>query len=360
MVNELLVSVIIPTYNRADKIHNAINSVISQTYTEWEIIVVDDGSKDNTGEIIEQYINQKVNIKYIKLDHNQGASNARNVGMENSHGEYIAFLDSDDIWKEDHLRMNINAMNKYGVKVSYSFWLERTLDGKDEVVFEGGKSLRTKFDKAVEDSYIKIVDNETALLKAPQYIEYACIYKVYCNHINTLVMNREVYEKIGKFDLSLATSEDDDFSFRILLNYDVVVVMKNLFIYHQGVDNLYNFSKRQSIDIKKDFDDEETVNKFSICLENNYEAIAKKKSAYLKYGNYSRKEEFLTACKEQLGWRGFTIAYINNEVNRKKALKYIFRSIYYMHRSIDFKLFLNIISRNRIYSKADYEPFIHF
>nr|WP_297939598.1 glycosyltransferase family 2 protein [uncultured Lachnoclostridium sp.] len=360
MENELLVSVIIPTYNRADKIHNAIHSVINQTYKNWEIVVVDDCSKDNTAEIIQQFIDQKVNIKYIKLKKNQGASNARNVGLEQCIGEYIAFLDSDDMWTEEHLQKNISAMEKYGVKLSYSFWLERSLNGKDEVVFKEGNPLKTKFDRAIKDSYIKIVDEETAFLESPRYIEYACIYKVYCNHINTLVMSREVYEKVGSFDVSLATSEDDDFSFRALLYFDAVVVMKELFIYHQGVDNLYNFSERQSIDIKRDFKDEKTVNKFSICLESNYECIAKKKTTYLEYGRFSQKKEFLNACREQLGWRAFTIAYINKEVYNKKALKYSLRSIYYMHRPIDFKLFLNIISSNRMFKKADCQQFIHF
>ena len=360
MENNILVSIIIPTYNRAEKIENAINSVIYQTYSEWEIIVVDDASSDDTCEIVGRYVNNNINIKYIKLGQNMGTSNARNVGMKNSSGAYIAFLDSDDIWDSKHLEMNITAMVEYGVKVSYSFWSERTLDGRDEDIFDKGKSLRVKFDRAVENKHIKILDNQVAFLKTPNYIEYACIHKVYCNHINTLVMNRDVYENIGLFDVSLITSEDDDYSFRILLKYDAVVVMKKLFVYHQGVDNLYNFVERENSDIDKLLVERKTINKFTTFLENNYKSVTKKRKAYLQYGNFNNKKKFLNACREQLGWRAFAIAYVNKELDIKKSLRYSFKSILYMHRIVDFKLLLNIISRGRIYKVEDYKPYIHF
>lgn len=245
MNREYLVSVIIPTYNRADKIYNSIYSVINQTYKTWEIIVIDDNSEDNTEEIIKEFMQRYKNIRYIKLKENKGPANARNIGIDNSKGGYIAFLDSDNTWEAEHLQKNISAMKKYGVKASYSFWKERTLEGKEIEAMEKGTILRMKFDKAVKDSSIKMLENRIAYLKSPDYIEYACINKVYCTHINTLVLNKEVINTIGYFDVSLATSEDDDFSFRVLLHYDAVVIMENLFVYHQGIDNLYNFYERQ-------------------------------------------------------------------------------------------------------------------
>lgn len=360
MKKQPFISIIIPTYNRANKIHNAINSVICQNYSHWEIIVIDDGSKDHTQQIIEQYINKKININYIKLEKNHGTSHARNIGLKYAKGEYIAFLDSDDVWKQEHLYKHIEAMKKYNIKVSFSFWSEKSIDGKENLVFYKNNPLKKKFDKAIDDSYIKVIDNKIAFLKSPKYIEYACIYKVYCNHINTLVMHHEVYEKIGDFDTNLSMSEDDDYSFRILLNYDALVIMEELFIYHQGTDNLYNFSERANINLNKDFEKKEVVDKFSICLENNYEAINKKRSAYLKYGKYANKKAFLTACREQMGWRAFTIAYINKKTNIKKAFKYSLLSIHHMHRKIDYKLFINILFRNEIYKNDDYKSYIHF
>lgn len=114
------VSVVIPTYNRAHLIHRAIKSVLDQTYKDLEIIIVDDGSKDNTEDIVKNFKNNK--IRYIKHKKNKGASAARNTGVKASRGEYIAFQDSDDEWFPDKLEKQIKAFNTSspGVGVVYS------------------------------------------------------------------------------------------------------------------------------------------------------------------------------------------------------------------------------------------------
>ena len=100
------VSVIIPTYNAARWIGETIDSVQSQTYKNYEIIVIDDGSVDSTREVLEKYIK---NINYIYQD-NKGVSSARNHGIKISAGEYIAFLDNDDIWLPDKLSLQIQVL----------------------------------------------------------------------------------------------------------------------------------------------------------------------------------------------------------------------------------------------------------
>ena len=92
------VSVIIPTYNRAHLVGRAIKSVLNQTYRDFEIIVVDDGSTDNTKDIIKEFQKKDKRIKYIPYEKNKGGSAARNTGIKAAKGEYIAFLDSDDEW----------------------------------------------------------------------------------------------------------------------------------------------------------------------------------------------------------------------------------------------------------------------
>ena len=110
IINEKI-SVIIPTFNRGNLIENSINSVLNQTYKNLEIIVVDDGSTDNTKDIVEKI--QDKRIKYIKLTENKGGSNARNVGIKNSNGKYISFQDSDDIYYPDKLELQFkNIINK--------------------------------------------------------------------------------------------------------------------------------------------------------------------------------------------------------------------------------------------------------
>lgn len=110
IINEKI-SVIIPTFNRGNLIENSINSVLNQTYKNLEIIVVDDGSTDNTKDIVEKIQDER--IKYIKLTENKGGSNARNVGIKNSNGKYISFQDSDDIYYPDKLELQFkNIINK--------------------------------------------------------------------------------------------------------------------------------------------------------------------------------------------------------------------------------------------------------
>lgn len=113
------VSVVIPTYNRAFVIGDAIRSVLEQTFQDFEIIVVDDGSTDNTAEVVKSFNDDR--IRYIRLDKNRGAAAARNVGTRESKGEYIAFLDSDDLWLPTKLEKQLEVFKKSnpGVGVVY-------------------------------------------------------------------------------------------------------------------------------------------------------------------------------------------------------------------------------------------------
>lgn len=116
-MKEKLVSVIMPTYNCGKFIEETIKSVVNQTYKNWELIIVDDCSKDSTEDIINRYAECDNRIIYHKLETNQGAAVARTKAMEMARGSYMAFLDSDDLWKNDKLEKQINFMEKN----SYSF-----------------------------------------------------------------------------------------------------------------------------------------------------------------------------------------------------------------------------------------------
>ena len=95
------VSVLIPTYNRAYIISDALDSVLKQTYRDFEIIIVDDGSSDGTRDVVEGFRSEK--IRYLRHALNRGCSAAYNTGISAAEGELVAFLDSDDIWKGDYL-----------------------------------------------------------------------------------------------------------------------------------------------------------------------------------------------------------------------------------------------------------------
>lgn len=106
-----LVTIVLPTYNRAAFLPQAFASISGQTFTEWELIVVDDGSTDNTRELVAEFsANIRQPVKYIHQD-NQGAYGARNTGLDHANGKYIAFFDSDDEWLPHHLCDCIAALN---------------------------------------------------------------------------------------------------------------------------------------------------------------------------------------------------------------------------------------------------------
>lgn len=120
--NSPTVSVVIPTYNRAHLTGRAIRSVLNQTYHDFEIIVVDDGSTDNTEEVIKKIQEQDKRIRYIQHEKNKGAAAARNTGIKAAQGEYIAFQDSDDEWLPEKLekQMKAFATAPAGVGVVYT------------------------------------------------------------------------------------------------------------------------------------------------------------------------------------------------------------------------------------------------
>ena len=144
---EELVSIIMPAYNCGDFIGTTLDSVINQSYKNWEVIVVDDCSTDNTAEIIQEYIRRKDSrIKYHKLGENSGAAVARNKAIDLATGKYMAFLDSDDVWFPEKLTKQINFMeeNNYGFTcTSYTKideqgnYLNRTIVAKPKSDYDG-------------------------------------------------------------------------------------------------------------------------------------------------------------------------------------------------------------------------------
>tara|TARA_Y100001968_G_C19411056_1_gene746320 strand:- start:43 stop:813 length:771 start_codon:yes stop_codon:yes gene_type:complete len=115
-------SVIIPSYNSEEFISWAIDSVINQSYKEWELIVVDDNSSDKTWQILLNYKKQSKKIKVYRLPFTQGAANARNFAVKKSIGRYIAFLDSDDYWLPDKLKYQYLAFEKYKCPIIFSYY----------------------------------------------------------------------------------------------------------------------------------------------------------------------------------------------------------------------------------------------
>lgn len=118
-MNEI-VSVIMPMYNSVKFLDKSIESVLLQTYKEWELIIVDDCSEDNSKEVVNSYMRLDSRIKLISFPHNMGVAEARNIGIKAAKGRYIAFLDSDDFWLPTKLARQICFMKETKAEFSYT------------------------------------------------------------------------------------------------------------------------------------------------------------------------------------------------------------------------------------------------
>lgn len=187
------VSVIIPTYGRANIVSQAIKSVLTQTYKDYEIIVVNDGSTDNTPEVIAQFGNE------IRIIHqtNKGLSAARNTGIRASQGDYIAFLDDDDLWEPHKLETQIpilESLHKIGLIYS------------DMLFFSGQDLLPGSYNKYYPTPSIQLLWNLF-------YVNYI--------PVPTVVVRRECLDEVGLFDETLTACEDYDLWLRIIAKYPV-------------------------------------------------------------------------------------------------------------------------------------------
>jgi glycosyltransferase involved in cell wall biosynthesis len=199
-----LISVVIPTFNRAQQVQVALRSVLAQTYAECEVIVVDDGSTDATREAIERCISEqnggRKQIRYFSQA-NQGPSAARNKGIAEARGDWIAFLDSDDQWLPEKLEWQLRAIEKFNDKCCACITDARLVDnlGMDTTVFrESGKGYEETLgtDPQAAESLVKT--------REPFWV-------------STLLVRTDIVKRVGCFDTGIGYAEDHDFLFRLSL-----------------------------------------------------------------------------------------------------------------------------------------------
>ena len=127
-----LVSIITPIYNGAEYVSKTIDAVLKQDYKNWEMLIVDDGSKDNSAEIVENYSMQDTRIRLFKKK-NGGSASARNMALKHAQGRYICFLDSDDIWMPELLSQHFNFLRNTGVGLLYASY--KKINQNDDEIF---------------------------------------------------------------------------------------------------------------------------------------------------------------------------------------------------------------------------------
>ena len=198
-----LVDIIIPSYNRKQLLKRAVSSIYSQSYTNWSLFIVDDGSTDGTSE--EDY-GEKSQV--FKLDQNKGVSYARNYGIKQGQAKWIAFLDSDDEWKEDKLEKQIN----YALKN-----LTCSLIHCNEIWIKNGKLLeqKAKHKKQAGRIFIPCVD-------------------LCCISPSSVLIKREVFNTIGFFKEDFPVCEDYDFWLRYTSKYSVGFLDEPLLVKYGG------------------------------------------------------------------------------------------------------------------------------
>lgn len=225
-----MISVIIPTYNRANYIAECINTVLNQTYNDFEIIVVDDGSTDNTQEVLKPYMNK---IKYI-YQKNNGAANARNTGIKNAKGNYIAWLDSDDRWLPFKLELQMEVFKRLSsvglvfsdfscftndkgkIAESYIreyFYVYNTHKFKYDTLFSHNASLR--------ELGINILDKDIMVYWG-NIFEKLILGQMFPT--DTVIIKKEYVNKTGLFNEDYKSGEAFDFHARIAKQVDVAFI----------------------------------------------------------------------------------------------------------------------------------------
>ncbi|MCK5345215.1 MAG: glycosyltransferase, partial [Candidatus Heimdallarchaeota archaeon] len=223
-----LVSVIIPTYNSERFIVSAVDSVLAQTYKKIEIIVVDDGSTDQTSNKLKPYLHK---IKYIKKQ-NGGASSARNKGIINSCGEYIAFLDADDLWRKEKVEKQISIFAK-NPDIGLVYCDSATFDGNG----------------VIHPSLKKIVETPTGEVMMDMVIHN------FLNNSSVLV-KKSCFDIVGLWNEKLINGNDYDMWLRVAAHtkFDFVDQVLVETCYHShGLSGLTDLQCENSIKIQEDF-----------------------------------------------------------------------------------------------------------
>ncbi len=200
-----LFSVIIPTYNREQFLEIALESVLDQTYQDFELIIVNDGSIDNTSDLIQSYDDKR--IKYL-YQPNNGVASARNLGLNFSKGEYIAFLDSDDRWNPQKLQITLNYIKRFpNISVFHT----------QEIWYRRGMFL-----------------NQKKRHKKPSGYVFRQALALCCIGMSTAVIKREVFDTVGEFDETLPACEDYDFWLRATHEFAIKLIDEPLTIKNGG------------------------------------------------------------------------------------------------------------------------------
>ena len=205
MGKQIFFSVIIPTYNRKKFLEKSVTSVLEQSYDNFELIIVDDGSRDETDLLMNRFTDSR--ISFIKQSHS-GVSRARNTALHAAKSGFCAFLDSDDLWRKEKLEKAVQYIQKFpAISIFHT----------EEVWYRNGKLL-----------------NQKKKHKKPTGFVYKKTLPLCAIGMSTSIVKKQVFEKVGIFDENLQACEDYDFWLRASHKYEVKLIPFSLTIKNGG------------------------------------------------------------------------------------------------------------------------------
>lgn len=209
------ISVIIPAYKAAKYIEETVRSVLNQTYSHFELIIVDDGSPDDQDQIIEKLCKEDSRIRYVKQE-NGGVSSARNHGFQLSTGSYIAFLDADDVWLPDNLASKVEFLNQN----QHIGLVHSDLEQIDEKSERNGQVMSGKSGWLLND----LLAWQSSCIPAP----------------SSCVIRRSCLENVGVFDTQLSNNADQELWIRLAKEYEIGRIKRVTWLYRIHAQNMHS------------------------------------------------------------------------------------------------------------------------
>jgi len=275
-------SVVISVYNKADYIENTLKSVVNQSFDDFEVIVVNDGSSDNSLEIINSINDDRISVITTE---NLGASMARNKGIEESNSDFIALLDGDDYWDKDYLKTIYEAISIF----------------PNQKVFSVAIAQKYK-NKIVPVNYSF---NQTETFRIHNFFESSKKYSLLSS--SSVVFHKAIIKQTGKFDPNIVSGQDTDLWIRFGLHYDIVFINKQLVTYTHNTNSLsnttFNLSQKPKFDNYLTYEKDNPIlkayldkNRYSMAILSKFQNDKKSFEFYLNnidFKNLNTKQKLL-------------------------------------------------------------------
>ena len=291
-MNQPLVSVLIANYNHEDTITETIKSILNQTYKNMQIIIIDDGSTDDSWNLIKQFADQR--IEAYRLEKNQHVCKATNYGITKIKGDYVARTDSDDIWYPEKIERQIEYMTSHNCKVCFT-WCD--------FIDENGTNINN-----IEVDRVRL--HESAFVSQEEAVE-RFYFRGNCLAHSSVVMEREVMQTIGKYDVGYNQLHDFDYWIRIAKKYPIDVIKEKYMAVRRFIakekqqTNMSNMSESTEVKVFNEYMEirahyfDDMSDELFVKTFNRYFI----KKSVLTTEQIECEKAFLM-CKPQDGWNG--------------------------------------------------------